>query len=263
MTSALDTLLRNRHVLHAARGASDWVDLQLSDLLRQLREIAPRTHGKLLDVGCGEKPYEPIFLPYVTEYIGVEYEQAFKNTYSSSRSSKPDVYYDGNVLPFESGSFDTVLSMQVLEHTPHPQRLVDEMARVVKKGGIVIASAPFSFRIHEAPHDYFRYTPNGLRSMFESSGLVVDGIWNGRDLWSVVGHKINSYLAFRVARIEAIAQSIGKHGHEDVRTAPVRYWTLPFVLPTMGAISAASRFLDRIAPDGTEALSYLIFGHPR
>lgn len=263
MNSALDALLRVPQVRGAARRASDWVDLALSGLLDQLAAIAPRAHGRLLDVGCGEKPYEDIFRPYVREYIGVEYEATFSTTHSSSRSSKPDVYYDGKVLPFESQSFDTVISIQVLEHTPHPQTVVNEMARVAKKSALVVVSAPFSFRLHEEPFDYFRYSPHGLRAMFESAGLVVDGIWNERDLWSVIGHKINSYLAFRVARIESIAQALGKHGHEGARSAPARLWTLPLVLPTMGAISAASRVLDRVAPDGSEALCYMVFGHPR
>jgi SAM-dependent methyltransferase len=259
----LDHALKLPRVRRFARRSSDWVDLQYSGLINQLVDIAPRTRGRLLDVGCGEKPYVDIFQPFVREYVGVEHEGTFGATHSSSRSSKPDAFYDGQTLPFESQSFDTVICIQVLEHVPRPQRVLDEMARVVKKDGIVIVSTPFSFRLHEEPHDYFRYTPHGLRSMFESAGLVVEGIWSERDIWSVIGHKVNSFLAFRLARIESLAQSMGKHGHESTRTAPPRLWTLPFVLPAMASISAASRLLDRIAPDGTEALSYLVFGHAR
>jgi len=258
----IDALLRLSHVKTSARRASDWVDLQLSAIVEHLEAIAPRARGRLLDVGCGEKPFEAIFMPHVTEYVGVEYEATFSGTHSSTRSSKPDVYYDGKTLPFPDRSFDTVISVQVLEHTPHPQQVVGEMARVAKKDGLVAASVPFSFRLHEEPHDYFRYTPHGLRSMFESAGLIVDGIWPGRDIWGVIGHKVNSFLAFRVARIESLAQQLGKHGHESSRSAPPRLWTLPAVLPAMAAISATARVLDRVAPDGTEALSYLIFGHP-
>jgi hypothetical protein len=99
--------------------------------------------------------------------------------------------------------------------------------------------------------------------MFGSAGLTVEGIWNERDLWSVLGHKLNSFLAFRVGKIDALAQAMGKMGHEGSRTASPRYWSLPFVLPTMGLVSAAARILDHVAPDGTEALGYLAFGRPR
>lgn len=162
---------------------------QLND---QLIEVAPRAHGRLLDVGCGEKPYEHIFRPYVTEYIGVEYADVFHTTQSSKREKGPDLYYDGKTLPFESGTFDTVLSVQVLEHTPHPQMVMNEMGRVVKKGGTVIVSVPFSLRLHEEPNDFFRYTPHGLTAMFDQAGLDVDGIRPMGSVWSVVGHKVNS-----------------------------------------------------------------------
>jgi SAM-dependent methyltransferase len=261
--SPLEAILRVPTVRRAARGASDWVDLAVSGLTAELEAIAPRTRGRLLDVGCGDKRFEPLFRPYVTEYVGVENEATFRATEASHRSTKPDHYYDGKTLPFESRSFDTVISIQVLEHTPQPQALVAEMARVARNDGLVVVSVPFSFRLHEEPYDYFRYTPHGLRSLFESAGLEVDGVLSERGLWSAVGHKINSYLGFRVARIESIAQALGKHGHEGLRSAPPRLWTFPFVLPAMGTISAAARILDRVAPDGTEALTYLVYGHPR
>jgi SAM-dependent methyltransferase len=250
-------------ISRAARSAADWVDLQYSLLINDLKMVAPRTHGRLLDVGCGEKPYEYIFRPYVTEYIGVEYTPTFAGTQTSARSTKPDFFYDGKTLPFESRSFDTVISLQVLEHTPDPQPLLNEMARVVKKDGLILVSVPFSFRLHEEPNDYFRYTLHGLRSMFDVAGLAVDEIRPQGDLWSVLGHKLNSYLAFRVARLDALAQMMGKLGHEDERTAPPRFWTFPVVLPAMGLVSASARLLDRFAPDGTETLNYQVVGRPK
>jgi SAM-dependent methyltransferase len=263
MSTSLQQVFQLGPVRRVARDVSNWVDLQWKILDDQLRAIAPRSHGRLLDVGCGEKPHEHIFRPYVEEYVGVEYADTFTRTDSSARTSKPDCFYDGKVLPFEARSFDTVISVQVLEHTPQPQNLLNEIGRVVRKGGLVVVTAPFSFRLHEEPHDYFRYTVHGLTAMFDAAGLVVDGIWPQGDLWTVLGHKLNSYLAFRVARIDAVAQAMGKLGHESTRTASPRYWSFPVVLPVMGAISAAARVLDKIAPDGTETLNYLAFGHPR
>ncbi|MFI5413565.1 MAG: class I SAM-dependent methyltransferase, partial [Candidatus Lutacidiplasmatales archaeon] len=256
MSSALEKIVRATGIPQAARGAADWVDLQYSQLVRDLKAVAPRTRGRLLDVGCGEKPFESIFRPYVSEYVGVEYAPTFGATQTSARSTKPDFLYDGKSLPFEPRTFDTVLSIQVLEHTPAPQLLLNEMARVAKEDGLVIVCVPFSFRLHEEPNDYFRYTSHGLRSMFDVAGLKVEEIWPQGDLWSVLGHKLNSYLAFRVARLDALAQMLGKLGHEETRTASPRFWTFPVVLPLMGAVSASARVLDRIAPDGTETLNY-------
>ena len=244
-----------------ARGASNWVDLQWSLLIAQLRQVAPRARGKLLDVGCGDKPYEAIFRPFVDSYVGVEHEATFGHTNAANvtnAATMPDFFYDGARLPFEDESFDTVLSIQVLEHTAQPQVLLDEMARVLRRDGILILNAPFCFRLHEEPHDYFRYTPHGLKDMCTRAGLEVTETMAQGSLWSVLGHKLNSFLAFQVADLGSVTQAMGKLKHEGAASKRPRLWSFPFVLPTMACVSAGARVLDRLLPDETEALSYLI-----
>ena len=201
------------------RTASDLVDLQWSLLIAQLESVAPQAHGRLLDVGCGQKPYEQIFRPHVSEYIGIEHEATFASTNASTSARKPDLYYDGRHLPFDDASFDTVLNVQVLEHTPHPALLVNEMGRVLKPGGTLLLSAPFQFRLHEEPHDYFRYSPHGLRTLCDDAGLRIIETRNQGSLWSVIGHKLNSYLAFRVARIGGL--NVAEHSVETWARAVV------------------------------------------
>lgn len=70
---------------------------------------------------------------------------------------------DAHTLPFVDGSFDVVLCTEVLEHLPEPQRAIDEMFRVLTPGGELLLTTRFLFPIHDAPHDYFRYTKYGLR----------------------------------------------------------------------------------------------------
>jgi SAM-dependent methyltransferase len=262
----LALLLAHPKARQAARGVSDWLDLQWSLLLDQLRAVAPQARGRLLDVGCGNKPYEQLFRPFISEYIGVEHAATFGET-SASQAGGPDVLYDGVSLPFEEASFDTVLSVQVLEHTAEPQRLLEEMSRVLRPGGLMILNAPFSFRLHEEPHDYFRYTPHGLRAMCEKAGLEVVDIHPQGGFGSVIGHKLNSLLALRIARIQGLAQSLGKLGHEASSQSSPRLWLLPVVFPTMAAISAAARIFDRFVDESTEALSFLVLarrvGMPR
>ena len=242
----------------AARRASDWVDLQWSLVVRVLERVAPQARGRLLDVGCGEKPYEHIFLPYVTEYLGIEHEASFVDTAAWCRDRKPDHLYDGKRLPFEDRSFDTVLSVQVLEHTPHPAALMSEMGRVLKDDGVLILSAPFQFRLHEEPHDYFRYSPHGLGTLCADVGLEIVEVHSQGSLWSVLGHKLNSYLAFRVARVGSLAQSMGKLPHEPPSVERPRLWTLPLVAPAMLGVAGAARVMDRLLPDPEEALGFLV-----
>ncbi len=244
----------------AAKKTADWVDLQWSYLIEQLVEVAPRMHGKMLDVGCGDCPYEYIFTPYVDSYTGVEREGTFELTTSSARGGgrKPDVLYDGERLPFDDETFDCALSVQVLEHTPDPEPLVREMGRVLKKGGLLVLNAPFSFRLHEEPHDYFRYTPHGLAEMCKRAGLRAELTFPQGRLFRVLGHKLNSFLGFRLARMDGLMQDMGKLGHEGRRASTTRTWLLPVVLPAMLGVSTAARVLDWAAPDPTESLSYLV-----
>ena len=79
----LATLLGHPRARLAAREVSDWIDLQWSLLVEQLRAVAPQASGRLLDVGCGNKPYEHFFRPFVSEYIGVEHEATFSETSAS------------------------------------------------------------------------------------------------------------------------------------------------------------------------------------
>jgi SAM-dependent methyltransferase len=261
MPAIVERVLALPGVRAAARTTADWVDLQWAYLVAQLEQIAPLTRGRMLDVGCGACPYEKFFLPHVDSYTGIEHQATFDltNAAGGRRDGRaPDHYYDGARLPFENESFDCVLSIQVLEHTPDPFALLTEMSRVLKKGGLLILNAPFSFRLHEEPHDYFRYTPHGLGEMCRRSGLQVSQTLPQGLLFSVLGHKLNSFLAFRVARMGGLMQQVGKLGHEGQAVAGPRTWTLPMVLPAMLGVSAAARVLDWAAPDHTEALSYLV-----
>lgn len=245
------------------RRTSDWVDLQLSLILDSLRRVAPQARGRLLDVGCGDKPYEAIFRPHVTEYIGVEHRDTFGLTSAAEPEAGagkhgPDVLYSGDRLPFPDRSFDTVLSVQVLEHTPKPAELVQEMGRVLADDGLLILMAPFQFRLHEQPHDYFRYSPHGLRELCARAGLEITHVEQQGSLWSLMGHKLNSYLAFRVAQMGGMAQTMGKLGHEKVTLARPRYWTLPWVAPSMLAVALGARVLDRVLFDPEETLGFLV-----
>jgi SAM-dependent methyltransferase len=241
-----------------ARRAANFVDLQWSLIMESLRRVAPIARGRLLDVGCGDKPYLEIFSPYVSEYIGVEHEASFNETNSAGRERGPDVLYDGEHLPFGAAEFDTVICIQTLEHTPKPQELVCELARVLKPEGRLLLMAPFSFRLHEEPHDYFRYTPHGLGVLCKNAGLELERCEPLGSLWSLLGHKLNSYLAFNLARAGSLAQGLDKLGHEAKQRSRPRFWLMPPVALTMACVSTAARVLDRVAADETETLGFLV-----
>lgn len=78
----------------------------------------------------------------------------------------PDVLVDAcDLRCFADGSFDAVFLLEVLEHVTEPDRALSEVHRVLRAGGLVVVSTPFVFEIHDAPHDYYRFTEHGLRHL--------------------------------------------------------------------------------------------------
>lgn len=133
--------------------------------LRSVAKISP----KVLDVGCGNKPYRDLFGD--AWYIGLNYSRA---------NATPDVIGDALALPFADASFDLVFATQVLEHLPEPATFLKEAFRVLNPGGVLILSCPFYWPLHEEPYDFFRFTKYGLAHMlrsanFEDPVILADG----------------------------------------------------------------------------------------
>lgn len=80
--------------------------------------------------------------------------------------------FDGEEIPFENDKFDGLMCTEVLEHVYHYQKLIDEMYRVMKKGGMGILTVPWGGRYHYIPFDYFRYTPSSYKIMFDKFSKV-------------------------------------------------------------------------------------------
>src|SRR5688572_6567999 len=98
-------------------------------LENSLRQCQSFVKGQLLDVGCGHRPYEKSFFAGAGKYVGTDY---------LSDRSRPDVIASALHLPFSAGSFDTVVSTEVLEHVPEPLKALKEMRRVIKPNGFLI-----------------------------------------------------------------------------------------------------------------------------
>ncbi len=114
---------------------------------------------RVLDVGCGPKPYYPFFAERASEYVGVD---VVENPVAELRGSVES-------LPVEDGSFDLVLCTQVLEHCDDPAQAVRELRRVTAPGGRVLASTHGVQWYHPSPVDYWRWTHEGLRRLFATN----------------------------------------------------------------------------------------------
>lgn len=116
---------------------------------------------KILDLGCGFKPYQPLFPRY--QYIGVD----------MSLNSYADVIADNHNLPFKDNIFDVIIITEVLEHCDDEYRVIDELRRVAKKGALVYLTLPFIFPLHGVPYDFNRFTKYKLKQLFKKDKIIL------------------------------------------------------------------------------------------
>ncbi|MEJ0053540.1 MAG: methyltransferase domain-containing protein [bacterium] len=129
------------------------------------------THGKIrgflakyatgahtLDIGATSGEHKD----YFPDSIAVDIDPA----------RKPDVLGDAHRLPFPDGSFERVVCAEMLEHADDPRQVVEEIHRVLAPGGLALLTTRFAFPVHDAPGDYWRFTPYGLRKLFHRFEIV-------------------------------------------------------------------------------------------
>jgi SAM-dependent methyltransferase len=117
--------------------------------------------GRLIDIGCGAKPYKKFLAPYVTEHIGVDHQETLHD------KSNIDRFGTAYNLPAADEEFDCALCTAVLEHMEEPERALKECWRVLNRGGVAIYSVPFIWHLHEEPRDFYRFSKYGLKYLFE------------------------------------------------------------------------------------------------
>ena len=138
------------------------LDLQILTIFKAVKKELPYYKGNVLDIGCGQSPYNFLLNKSQTTYFGIDIVDAEKFDYNNSIITP----FNGEDIPFENDKFDAIICTEVLEHVANYQKLTDEMYRVMKPGGRGIVTIPWSARYHYIPWDYFRYTPSSLKTIF-------------------------------------------------------------------------------------------------
>ncbi|MBU1670591.1 MAG: class I SAM-dependent methyltransferase [Actinobacteria bacterium] len=70
-----------------------------------------------------------------------------------------------NNLPDESAG--TVLIMDTLEHVEYPRQAIEEAFRILRPNGLLLISSVMNYVIHGYPNDYWRFTPEGFKSLLQ------------------------------------------------------------------------------------------------
>lgn len=140
-------------------------------LLREILKTVPYVKGRLLDIGCGEKPYLDIFSPHTVSYAGIDIPQ------SLHKKDAVDIFANAHHLPFKKDTFDTVLCLEILEHVKQPLEVLKEIHRILKPGCVLVLSAPQNYWLHNDPKDFYRFTQQGLIELVEGqAGFTINYI---------------------------------------------------------------------------------------
>jgi len=147
------------------------LDYELNNLFKKLKP------GIILDVGSSDSPYKKK-LPF-KKYLRLDID----------KNSKPDICCDIHDIKCKSDYFDVVLATEVLEHCHDPVKVVSEIYRILKPGGVCILSTRFIHPYHPHPHDYYRFTWDSLNLLFKKFSKV--NIHHHGNLIQSLWHMIN------------------------------------------------------------------------
>jgi SAM-dependent methyltransferase len=168
--------------------------------------------GRLLDIGCGTKPWRATFAPHVREHLGADYAGTLHGL------GAVDLICGAYDVPLPDDAVDTVLMTEVLEHLETPADALAEAFRLLTPGGHLIATTPFSWPLHEEPRDFYRYTPYGLRHLAGAAGFEVVEIQPLSGLWTTValhiGHGLQPHRRRAPRAVDAASVALQRAAFE-------------------------------------------------
>ena len=161
---------------------------------KMLESIGAADNGKIaLDCGAGTQNKKPFIIK--KNYI---YESSdFENIFDKKSKVKQTYICSVENMPMKDKSYDLIISVQVLEHVKHPFEALIEMQRVLKKDGYLFLSTNFLYPRHGEPYDFFRFTMDGLRSIFDEAGFQIISIDSHGGFFAMISqffHEIPLYF---------------------------------------------------------------------
>lgn len=192
-----------------------WLVLRGTEIIRHT--IKKSVQGVVLDIGCGDRWVENS-LPPNSRYVGLDYPP----TVSKGYTGQPDVFGDGQALPFAPDSFDSIVLMDVMEHLPIPEMAMTEIWRTLKPGGVIVMQVPYLYPLHDEPHDFQRWTVHGLNALFKSHQLEIRQMTQH-------GHPLETAAAlFVIALANSMLDAI-KRKHPTVLLTPLIVAAIPLI----------------------------------
>lgn len=168
-----------------------YVVRRLEELVCELGVSRTPVGSRVLDYGCANQPYRHLFAPGVV-YVGADL---------SGNSGADILLLEDGSVPAPDGSFDVVLSTQVLEHVENPDHYLAEAYRLLKPGGALVLTTHGLMYYHPDPVDYWRWTHEGLVKVVRSAGFDVERVEGALGLSSAALQLLQDAATSRVPRV--------------------------------------------------------------
>lgn len=167
----------------------DPFDVAIDSFVRQ-SAASVRPGQRILDAGCGESRH--------ADYFGHVHRVAVDSRIGEETwdYSLLDAAADLHQLPFQAGVFDAVLCTVVLEHVADPLAVLREFRRVLKAGARVWLVTPLLWEEHQKPHDYYRFTSDGLRHLLGRAGFEAQSVHPIGGFFWLLGRRSINFLDF-------------------------------------------------------------------
>lgn len=249
--------------MHALEDWYWWFVARREAAARFLLDHAPPERPlRILDAGCGTGGMLDHYKQWPdVEVTGVDFSpEALR--FSHSRGHSRLTGGDLTLLPFKTASFDVVSALDVIEHVPDDRRAVAEIARVLRPGGILVATVP-AYRFLWGPHDEAlhhqrRYHGAEFRNLIREGGLHVEA--QTFLLTALFPFAVAARLAVRKqqagaeAKVPQVSPAVNRAliGMQNVELSIARRMPLPFGLSllTVGRKPVPARLALTPAEEG-------------
>lgn len=176
-TKSLLTKLDSRYKKSPDRAA------RVNEIARKALSDSGVTSGRMLEIGGRENPRHKAFAEFTYSALDLEEQPD-----SPVNVTVADITNCPNIL---DNSLDFIFSLDVFEHIDKPWLAASEITRILKPGGVTMHSTLFSWRYHPCPIDYWRFSAEGLKSLFPNLDCIHSGFDYTERRRNIVGRNGN------------------------------------------------------------------------